>query len=51
MFDFNTRAHERELNLPPSPLRGGVGGGGPQTLCVRPTPLPDPPPQGGREKD
>jgi hypothetical protein len=32
----------------PSPLRGGVGGLQPQRLW--PTPLPNPPPQGGREQ-
>jgi hypothetical protein len=34
----------------PSPLRGGVGGGGSHKHSARFTPLPDPPPQGGREK-
>src|SRR6266851_5671284 len=36
----------------PSPLRGGVrGAGAPDTRSLWGTPLPDPPPQGGREKD
>src|SRR4051812_29013222 len=34
----------------PSPLRGGDGGGGPHQDCPGGTPLPDPPPQGGRER-
>ena len=33
----------------PSPLRGGVRGGGP-SVDVRTTPHPNPPPQGGREE-
>jgi hypothetical protein len=33
----------------PSPLWGGVGGGGP-SMTHRATPLPIPPPQGGREQ-
>ena len=43
------------LGLFPSPLRGGVRGGGPAIdACVAqqtPTPLPNPPPQGGRERE
>jgi hypothetical protein len=34
----------------PSPLRGGVGGGGLQPRRLWLTPLPNPPPQGGREQ-
>jgi hypothetical protein len=34
----------------PSPLRGGVGGGGLQPQRLWLTPLPNPPPQGGREQ-
>jgi excinuclease ABC subunit B len=33
----------------PSPLWGGVGGGSPSGAEAASTPLPDPPPQGGRE--
>src|SRR5207245_2850275 len=39
----------------PSPLRGGVGGGGPSDEATNstkpPTPHPNPPPQGGRERE
>ena len=35
--------------LLPSPLRGGVGGGGDAGAAPAATPLPNPPPQGGRE--
>src|SRR5215831_13274112 len=39
------------MAAPPSPLRGGVGGGGAKlTELSWDTPLPDPPPQGGRER-
>src|SRR6516165_3607043 len=34
----------------PSPLRGGVGGGGPHDKSFRVTPHPNPPPEGGRER-
>src|SRR5713226_4400927 len=44
----------RALGALPSPLWGGVGGGGREIrdACVakRATPLPSPPPQGGREQ-
>src|SRR5262245_8612855 len=43
---------EDEASHLPSPLRGGVGGGGPESGtsgATSTTPLPSPPPQGGRE--
>src|SRR5713226_6687627 len=44
----------RTLAVLPSPLWGGVGGGGREmeapALPNRATPLPSPPPQGGREQ-
>ncbi len=49
-LDIGTPLGGTEAMLP-SPLRGGVGGGGlhqPQRLWL--TPLPNPPPQGGREQ-
>src|SRR5262249_31612648 len=42
----------RALGALPSPLWGGVGGGGHEigtNIAERATPLPSPPPQGGRE--
>jgi hypothetical protein len=36
--------------LLPSPLRGGGGGGGIAGTELVATPLPNPPPQGGRER-
>ena len=50
MFVVNTLLLRAPLQLP-SPLRGGVGGGGETNNELRMflTPLPNPPPQGGRE--
>jgi hypothetical protein len=45
-LDIGTPRGGTEAMLP-SPLRGGVGGLQPQRLWL--TPLPNPPPQGGRE--
>src|SRR5262245_61526282 len=50
-----TAQRRRTLGLFPSPLRGGVRGGGHAFGDIAaeqtPTPLPDPPPQGGRERE
>jgi hypothetical protein len=59
MTDLTELASREVPFLLPSPLRGPrraklaleVGGGGPQALCSQLTPLPNPPPQGGREKN
>src|SRR5690606_4941019 len=40
---------EEEAAAPPSPLRRGAGGGSPSSDTAA-TPLPNPPPQGGREQ-
>src|SRR5439155_21556291 len=50
--EFNRQRRHTRGALP-SPLWGGVGGGGrsvEMTRATTPTPLPNPPPQGGREQ-